>query len=285
MSVAVLTNSSPFAGLSNRGLRRLSDLVREYSGICIGDDKHQLVVNRLRRRVKELELESFDAYGDYVRSDASGRELEVLVDLMSTNHTAFFREREHFTVLFNQLAPKLRASLPAGVPLRVWSAAASSGEEPYTLALLAAEERRREPTRRWQLQASDISRRMLEVAARGIYALPSETVVSSDLLHRYFERGVGPQEGRCRLRREIRDSVRFQRINLLEPQYPILDRQHVIFCRNVMIYFDVPTRRVVVDRLLSHLAPGGFLIVGYSESLGGLVPGLVSISHGVYTRL
>lgn len=285
MSVAVQSSLSPYSGLSDRGLRRLSELVREYSGICIGEDKHQLVANRLRRRVRELRLESFDAYGDYVRSDASGRELEMLVDLMSTNHTAFFREREHFNVLFQQLAPKLRASLPAGAPLRVWSAAASSGEEPYTLALLAAEEQRHDPTRRWQIQASDISRRMLEVAARGVYALPSETVVSPDLLRRYFERGVGPQEGRCRLRREVRTTVRFQRINLLEPVYPILDRQHVIFCRNVMIYFDVPTRRVVVDRLLSHLAPGGFLIVGYSESLGGLVPGLVSVSHGVYTRV
>ena len=122
------------AGLyvSDRGLRALADLVHDYSGICIGPDKHQLMANRLRRRVQDVGLLSLDDYGDFVRADATGEEIETLVDLMTTNHTAFFRESEHFTVLMQELAPTLRAAMPTGYPVRVWSAAASSGEEPYT---------------------------------------------------------------------------------------------------------------------------------------------------------
>ncbi|MEI6458044.1 MAG: CheR family methyltransferase [Pseudomonadota bacterium] len=274
------------AGLyvSDRGLRALAELVHDYSGICIGPDKHQLMANRLRRRVQDVGLLSLDDYGDFVRADATGEEIETLVDLMTTNHTAFFRESEHFTVLMQELAPTLRAAMPTGYPVRVWSAAASSGEEPYTLAMLTAEDQRRDPLHRWVLQASDISRRMLDVAVRGVYSMDSVAVVPPDLLPRYFERGVGAQDGRCRLRREVRAAVSYQRINLLDAHYPIREPQHVIFCRNVMIYFDVDTRRAVVERLLEYLVPGGYLVVGYSESLTGLVPRLSSVSHGVYTR-
>ena len=279
-----VSENLPLPRVSDRGLRLLSELVLEYSGISVGADKHQLVANRLRRRVRELHLNSVDAYGDYVRADATGAELETLVDLITTNHTAFFREPEHFSVFFDRLIPTLRADMPSGYPVRVWSAAAASGEEPYTLALLAAEAQRQDPLMRVNIQASDISRRMLDVAARGVYSMESISVIPKEMLHRYFERGVAAQDGNCRLRREVRASVNFQRINLLDTHYPVSDLQHVIFCRNVMIYFEVETRRKVVERLLSHLAPGGYLIVGYSESISGLLPGLNSVSHGIYRR-
>ena len=270
--------------LSDRGLRLIAELVRGHSGICVGPDKHQLVENRLRRRVRELKLNTLETYADYVAADRSGSELETLVDLISTNHTAFFREVEHVHVLFDRLAPALRRREVAGTPLRVWSAGASSGEEPYTLAMRAAEETRQNPLSRWTLTASDISHRMLAVAKLGVYSMSAVESVPTELLQRYFERGVGAQEGRCRVRRELRDTVTFRRINLLDAQYPLAEQQHVIFCRNVLIYFDLPTRRLVVKRLLEYLVPGGYLVVGYSESLSGLVDGLRSFSHGVYTR-
>lgn len=271
--------------LSDRGLRSIAELVRGYCGISVGADKHQLVENRLRRRVRELKFDSLEAYADYVAADPTGAEIETLVDLLSTNHTAFFREVEHVHVLFDRLGPALRRREVAGASLRVWSAGASSGEEPFTLAMMAAEDTRLNPLSRWSFTASDISHRMLAVAKRGVYSLSAVDAVPLDLLHYYFERGVGAQDGNCRLRRELRDTVVFRRINLLDEQYPFAERQHVIFCRNVLIYFDLPTRKLVVERLMNYLAPGGFLVVGYSESLSGLVSGLRSFSHGVYTRV
>jgi chemotaxis protein methyltransferase CheR len=282
--VSVSPNVRVLPRLTDQGLRSLAQMVRAYSGICVGPDKHQLVENRLRRRVRELTLESIEAYAEYVRLDRSGSELENLIDLISTNHTAFFREAEHTAVLFERLAPTLRARECAGTPLRLWSAAAASGEEPYTIALMAAEERRVNPSWQWTITASDISRRMLDQARRANYPLSSVSVVPKELLRRYFERGVGTQEGRCRIKRELRDSVSFKRINLLDPSYPLREPQHVIFCRNVLIYFDEITRRTVAQRLLEHLVPGGYLVVGYSESLSGTLPGLRSVFHGVYTR-
>jgi chemotaxis protein methyltransferase CheR len=270
--------------VSESGFRLLTSIVRQYSGICVGDDKRQLLINRLRRRVVELNLSSIDDYGQYVSADTSGVEIETLVDLMTTNHTGFFREAEHFSVVFDALVPKMRSMMSAEEPFRLWSSASASGEEPYTLAMFAAEATRRQPGLKFSILASDISRRMIEVARRGLYSMQSVEVVPKNFLHRYFERGVGPQEGRCRLRHAVRESVLFQRINLLDREYPVGHRQHVIFCRNVMIYFDVDTRRAVVERLLSNLHPSGYLVVGCSESLLGLIPGLQSVHHGIYTR-
>mgnify|MGYP003347448987 CR=1 FL=1 len=271
--------------LSDRGLRELAGLVRAYSGITLGPDKHQLVANRLRRRVRELKLESFEHYGEYVRADGSGSELETLVDLMSTNHTAFFRESLHFAALVSEVLPRLRAARGMNRdPLRVWSAACATGEEAYTLAMLLAEDSAAEPGRVFELLGSDISRRALALAERGVYPMERAGVVPEDLLKRYFERGVGAQAGRCRVKRILRDAVRFQRINLLDDSYPLSRPQDVIFCRNVLIYFDVETRRRVLARLAASLTPEGVLVVGVSESVGGLLPELVRISHGVYAR-
>jgi chemotaxis protein methyltransferase CheR len=270
--------------ITDRGLATLSALVRDYSGICIGVDKHQLVENRLSRRVRELGLASLEAYAQLVRADRSHAELETLVDLITTNHTAFFREPDHFNFLFDRLVPEIRSTFAPGLPLRIWSAASSSGEEPYTLAMLASEDAEAHSGHRYAITASDISRRMLAVADRGIYTLSGLSAVPKSLLHRYFERGVGPQEGRCRVRRSLREMVAFRRINLLDGPYPLDQPQHVIFCRNVLIYFDTRTRRAVAQQLLDSLAPGGYLVVGYSESLSGLLPGIQACSHGVYRR-
>jgi chemotaxis methyl-accepting protein methylase len=270
--------------LTDRGLQILSALVRDYSGICIGSDKHQLVENRLARRVRELGLSSLEAYAQRVRESRDGSELETLVDLITTNHTSFFREPDHFSLLFDRIGPELRVNLEPGEPLRLWSAASSSGEEPYTLAMLSAEDAKANSCHRYAITASDISRRMLSAADRGIYEMTSLSSVPKPLVHRYFERGTGPQLGRCRVLRALRESVAFRRINLLDGYYPLNERQHVIFCRNVLIYFDTATRRAVVQHLLDTLVPGGFLVVGYSESLSGLFPELRAYSHGVYRR-
>jgi chemotaxis protein methyltransferase CheR len=209
-----------------------------------------------------------------------------LVDLISTNHTKFFREPDHFSFLVSRVLPALIPRLVSlGSPLRLWSAAASSGEEPYTMAIVIAEYLRAYPPLEWQITASDISRRMLEHAQQGIYRMDAVQTVPPELLKRYFQKGIGVRAGTCRIKPELRHRLRFERINLFQPTYPVARKQHVIFCRNVMIYFDAPSRAIAVQRLTQHLSPGGYLVVGHSESLLGTRHGLQPIQQGIYQRL
>ena len=212
-------------------------------------------------------------------------EIEQLVDLISTNHTRFFREPEHFNFLTGRILPDLVSRLAAeGSPLRIWCAAASSGEEPYTLAIVLSEYFREHPSVEWQIEASDISHRMLEHAEQGIYPLDSRHALAPELLRRYFQRGVNVRAGKCRVKAELRQRVRFQRINLFQAEYPVPREQHVIFCRNVMIYFDPPSRATLVQKLTRQLAPGGFLFIGHSESLMGIRHELESVRQSVFRK-
>ncbi|MFM7067775.1 MAG: CheR family methyltransferase [Gammaproteobacteria bacterium] len=272
-------------GLSPRAFRGLATRIHAYCGISLSPEKHTLVANRLRRRVQALGLASFDDYCELLATAADESELEILIDLVTTNHTVFLRETEHFRFLADRILPLLGRELArAGAALRLWSAASSSGEEPYTMAMVAAEARRRAPELRWRILGSDISRSMLAAAERGIYRLDGLQALPADWLQRYFLKGVRSQDGYARVVPELRQDVRFARINLLERAYPLGELQHVIFCRNVMIYFDAPTRAAVVGRLVQHLQPGGYLFVGYSESLAGLDHGLEAVGHGIYRR-
>jgi chemotaxis protein methyltransferase CheR len=273
------------AAFSAKAYRTIVNLVYEHSRIKLGDDKETLLTNRLGKRLRILGLSSYDDYCEILRSPDAGGELEHLVDLISTNHTRFFREPDHFTFLTQRILPALLPHLiEAGTPLRVWSAASSSGEEPYTLAIVLSEYLRAYPSVTWQIEASDISSRMLHHASRGIYRLDAVDPVPRELLERYFQKGVGEQEGNCRVRDEIRRKVRYERVNLFQQDYPVSSQQHVIFCRNVMIYFDLPSRELAVRKLTQHLAPGGCLIVGHSESLMGIRHGLQPLKQGVYQK-
>jgi chemotaxis protein methyltransferase CheR len=244
-----------------------------------------MLATRLRRRLRALQLDSFDAYCDILMSPQGPEEIEHLVDLISTNHTGFFREPDHFTFLTDRILPGLVPQLSAsGTPLRVWSAAASSGEEPYTLAIVLAEFFRALPGVSWQIEASDISRRMLEQAEQGIYRLDARHTLAPERLRRYFQRGVGIRAGTCRVKAELRERVRCQRINLFQPEYPVPRDQHVIFCRNVMIYFDPPSRGILVNKLARHLSPGGYLVIGHSESLMGLRHELEPVRQSIFRK-
>ncbi|MBX3734926.1 MAG: protein-glutamate O-methyltransferase CheR [Verrucomicrobiae bacterium] len=274
------------ATLSAGAYRTLVALVYQHSRIRLGPDKQPLLANRLRSRLRALGMDSFDEYCAFVESAGGGDEIGQLVDLISTNHTRFFREPEHFTYLAQRILPEWIPRLAAEkAPLRVWSAAAASGEEAYTLALVLAEYfRLNPPAADWRVEASDISRRMLTAAELGIYRMNAEPPVTGEILKRYFQKGVGVRVGSCRIRPELKQHVRFQRINLFQPDYPVQRPQHVIFCRNVMIYFDPPSRGILVQKLTRQLASGGYLFVGHSESLMGLHHELESIRQGVYRK-
>lgn len=274
------------ATLSPQAGRLLTDLVYHHSRIRVGPDKQPMLANRLRRRLRALGFDSFDAYCDLLLSPQGPDEIEHLVDLISTNHTGFFREPDHFTFLTSRILPELVPQLAAtSAPLRIWSAAASSGEEPYTLAMVLAEYFRVSPVSvPWRIEASDISRRMLDQAQQGIYRLDARHTLAPELLRRYFQRGVGVRAGTCRVKAELRERVRFQRINLFQAEYPVPHDQHMILCRNVMIYFDPPSRGVLVHKLARHLAPGGYLVIGHSESLLGLRHELESVRQSIFRK-
>jgi len=276
---------SPDLALSPRDFDFLSKLVYDRSRICLGPEKQPLVAGRLARHLRSLGCTGFADYCARLATPAGADEIEVVIDLITTNHTHFFREREHFECLSRQLLPTLAArASSAGRPLRIWSAAAASGEEPYSLAIALAEFARSQPLPDWRVYASDISRRMVDRCRLGIYEAAKVELPSADLLPRYFRRGFGPREGYYRIKPEVRRSVTVEAANLFQKTYPVPANLDVVFCRNVMIYFDAASRTQLVSRLFEQLAPGGYLVIGHAESLLGLQHRFRQIRPSVFIR-
>jgi len=273
------------APLTPEAYEFLANLIHERSRIRLGPDKHALMAGRLGQRLRSLGIADYDAYCRLLQSPDGEAEIDSLIDLISTNHTEFFREPAHFEILSRHLLPAAAARLALTPrPFRVWSAAASSGEEVYSLAIVLAEFTRLRPAFQWQIDASDISTQMLDRCRRGIYPAGRVNLPSADLLPRYFQRGFAEREGLYRAKADLRDRITVQRINLFQPTYNIQRGQDVIFCRNVMIYFDVESREWLVNRLTDYLAPGGYLFVGHSESLIGIRHRLRAVWPSVYMR-
>lgn len=263
----------------------LAALVYDRSRIRLGPDKQSLVAGRLGRRIQTLGCSSFEDYCRLLASPEGSEEIGDLIDLISTNHTQFFREAAHFDILGQRVLPELaRTAIAAGRDVRVWSAAAASGEEAYSLAIALAEFARSRPGFAWTVHASDISRRMLDRCRMGIYESEKVVLPAHDLLPRYFQRGHGEREGFYRVKPDLRRLVSVEHVNLFQNSYPLPRGLDVIFCRNVMIYFDVDSRRELVERLYEQLAPGGHLFVGHSESLLGLRHRFKTAWPGVYVR-
>lgn len=261
-------------------------LVYERSRINLGSDKTELVSSRVAKRLRALRLTSFGDYCEYLRSPAGEDEMTDLLDVISTNVTDFFREAEHMRYLAESVLPEWSATQKSAgnEPFRLWSAACSSGEEPYTLAIVMAEFFRNQSPREWRILASDISTRILGKAEQGIYRQERVKLPQSEWLARYFQRGTGDFTGCCRVKPVLRERVTFRHQNLMEWPYPWSDRFHVVFCRNVMIYFDRPTQEQLIARLKEQLVPGGYLFVGHSESLVGIEHGMKCMRPSIYRR-
>jgi chemotaxis protein methyltransferase CheR len=271
--------------ISAEAYKFIADLVYAHSRIRLGTDKQALVTGRLGKRLRALQLDSFEDYCEFLQSKNGAEELGPLVDLISTNHTHFFREIQHLDFLRDHILAEWIAKLIKGrETFRFWSAACSSGEEPYTVAIVLAEYARKHGTYNWQIEASDISSRILERAQQGIYSEDRVKLPEPDWASRYFQKGSGAQAGLYRVKDSLRQAVKFHRLNLLQANYPVARDQHVIFCRNVMIYFDTATQQELVTKLLGQLAPGGYLIVGHSESLLGVKHALKTIKPGIYQK-
>lgn len=258
-------------------------LVYDQSRINLGNDKLDLVTARLNKRLRETKLGSIQEYIDFLNANES--ELENLLDIISTNHTFFFREIQHFEFMQTTALPQLHeyALKNHDTSFRLWCAASSSGDEPYSLGI-QMNEYFKNKNFNWEMQATDISNRVLARAKSGIFPEERLKEVRDDLLRIYFQKGFGTQEGFFRVKEILRDKINFFRLNLIDPKFPFQKPFHVIFCRNVMIYFDRPTQEVLVNRLASLLVPGGYLMIGHSESLTGVNHPLKSVKPAVYQK-
>ena len=271
--------------LEDRDFDFLCRLIYEQSRIRLGPDKRTLVTGRLAKRLRQLQLADYHEYCQMLRSPAGEEELHILIDRISTNHTHFFREMKHFDFLREKVLPQWRARSGAKTGVfHIWSAASSSGEEPYSLAIYLAEYLAPANTNAWQIEASDISTRVLKTAEEGIYEEGKLAEITPELLHRFFQRGVGNWQAHCRIKRELRERINFHHLNLLDASYPFSTPFEVIFCRNVMIYFDRPTQETLIRQLTDHLVPGGYLMVGHSESLSGIKHSLRLIQPAIYLK-
>jgi len=264
--------------LDDAAFARLRQLVGERTGIQLGEHKRQLCQTRLMRRLRALELDSFAAYLA-VLDDAGSDEHGELVNAITTNVTAFFREPHHFELLARRVVPELARR---DGRVRLWSAGCSSGEEPWTIAMVA-DEAGLAPPRDIRILATDIDTDVVARAGAAIYPDERMAQVSDARRRRYFERGVGARSGHWRIAAALRDRVAFRSLNLFDP-WPMRGAFDVIFCRNVIIYFDAPSKARLVRRFADLLAPGGYLFLGHSESLIHDVPGLEPCGQTVYRK-
>jgi len=263
--------------LTDRDLKTLARLVYDRAGITLHDGKRALVTARLQKRVRAGGYETFTAYVKFVEQDPSGDELVALLDAISTNHTSFFREPQHFELLTSRIAPEVG---PQGID--IWSAACSSGEEPYTIAMTMADALGARVSG-VRILASDLSTKVLAAARIGVYRMDRVEGLPREVLRRHFEKGLGAQAGLARVQSRLASLVKFDRLNLLDVG-DLGRRFEVIFCRNVMIYFDRAVQQRVVSMLERHLKPGGWLFISHSESLNGITHGLQWVAPAVYRR-
>ena len=249
--------------LTDKEFELFKDLIYQQVGITLDTPKKTLLVSRLGKRLRDLKLASYQAYYDCVSGKGGEEELMKLLDLVSTNKTDFYREPVHFDFLRDQVLSEVQSVKT----LRIWSSASSSGEEPYTIAMTLFDAI--PDISRWDIKilASDISTRVLAKASSGIYEDERVSQLPQDLVQRHFLRGKGPQAGKLQVRPQTRGLVAFRRINLMDPTFPIRSPLDVIFCRNVMIYFDRPTQAKLMEKFFRYLRPGGYLFIGHSESL------------------
>ena len=259
----------------------IRSLVYEHSRINLGPEKRELVASRLGKRLRATKAPTLGDYCELLKEPRAEEELAHLIDAISTNHTFFFRECSHFDFLRKVAVPELTATLAPGVPFRIWSAACSTGEEPYSIAMTMADETIRCG---WQITATDISHRVLREARLGVYREEMVQRLPPELVRQHFQRGFGPQEGKYRVKARLRERVTFHQLNLLDREPPFADSFHVIFCRNVMIYFDRATQEELIARLVRRLVPGGYLCVGHAESLSVIKHSLRSRGPAIYQR-
>lgn len=281
-----MTFYSP-AKMKDKEFRQFSSFIYERVGIQLPPTKKTMLEARLQKRLKALDIHSFDAYSKFVFSEEGQHtELVRLIDVVTTNKTDFFREPGHFEHLTHKALPAIIKNRGARFtePVRIWSAGCSSGEEPYTLAMVLSEFASKNHGFRFSILASDISTRILETAKTAIY--PEERVdgIALDIKKKYLLRSKQRNLTLVRVCAELRSRVVFRRINFMDSNFGISEKMDIIFCRNVVIYFDKQTQQTLMRKFYQQLRPGGYLFLGHSETLNGINDDFISVGSTVYQK-
>jgi len=272
--------------ISSRDYARLCDLIYRQAGIHLGGGKQTMLEARIKRRLKALDLTSYSDYCDYLFGHQGLKEeITHLIDVVTTNKTDFFREPRHFSFLVDKALPELTSQSAGGRPLLVWSAGCSTGEEPYTLAIVLSEYALTHSGFRFRILATDISTTVLAKAEMGVYSNDVVGPVSTPLQRKYFMRGRDPGSKRMRVVPELRRLVEFSRLNFMDSDYGLNEKADAIFCRNVIIYFDRPTQERILQKLCHCLLPGGYMFVGHAEALHDMNLPLAPVAPALYRRL
>lgn len=283
--VSSMNWSSAQITVSSAVFERFQKLIYRETGIWLGGSKTALLCGRFARRLRALGLPTLAEYYSVVSDPEQQQERALMIDAITTNETRFFREPVHFEFLAHSVFPIWHRQAEEGrrpKKIRVWSAGCSSGEEPYSLAMLLAKSFPAIQGWECQVLATDISRRMLATARDAIYGITKSRDIPAEFLHRYMLKGSAEQEGNMKVSREIRQMVDFQWLNLSRKPYPISGTFDAVFCRNVLIYFDAASRYRVVENLLEYLSPDGLFFSGHAESLHGVTSCLQPILPTVY---
>jgi chemotaxis protein methyltransferase CheR len=273
--------------MTDRDFKSLSVFIHSKLGIKMTDVKKGMVESRLRKRLVFHGFRSYSEYCDYLFSkEGSEQELPDFIDVITTNKTDFFREPHHFKFMMDKALPDLKSRTGAGVErkLRVWSCACSRGDEPYTLAMVLTEFGERVGRFDFSILATDISTRILETAVEGIYDMSIIEPIPMDYRKKYLMRSKDPSRERVRIRPELRQKIAFRELNLMDSDFRIRQKMDILFCRNVIIYFDKPTTEKLLVKLCAQIQPGGYLFMGHSELLDcGLLP-LIPVAPTVYQK-
>jgi chemotaxis protein methyltransferase CheR len=271
--------------ISGRDYSRLCKLIYAEAGINLGTEKKTMLEGRIKRRLKALDLHSYSEYCDYLFEHAGLKDEVVhLIDVVTTNKTDFFREPGHFDFLVEKALPELAERI-AGRNFVIWSAGCSTGEEPYTMAIVLSEYALAHPGFRFRILASDISNLVLAKAEMGVYTNDVVAPVSPLLKRKYFMRSREPGSEKIRVVPELRRSIEFRRLNFMDADYGLSEKVDAIFCRNVIIYFDRPTQERILQKLSNHLLPGGYMFVGHAETLHDMDLPLAPVAPALYRRV
>jgi len=269
--------------------QQFQKLIYAETGIWLGSSKTALLCGRLFRRLRTLGITTLKDYYERVSGVDQDEERARMIDAITTNETRFFREPRHFEFMVQRVFPRWRADAenglrPHGKRVRIWSAGCSSGEEPYSVAMSLARHLPAEAGWDVRLLATDISNRVLEKATKGIYPIAKAAEIPKDLLHGFMLRGVAERQGEMKVKVEIQRMVDFRRVNLNQDSDLSEGPFDAIFCRNVLIYFDVASKSRVVENLVRHLTANGLLFVGHAENLSSMCPQLRSLEPTIYTK-
>jgi len=271
----------PLLTISDKDFQQLTSYIKSHYGIKLGPEKRTLITGRLGSTLAQKGMDSFAAYYEYLMKDDSGQAVFELLNKITTNHTYFMREPEHFRFYQTHVLPWIR-STAVNKDVRVWSAGCSKGQEPYTLAMIMQDYFGTDSSS-WNMKilATDISAQALETAHDGIYAVEEVALLPDRWRKTHFKK-MG--QDKYQVQQALKNEIILRSFNLMNEKFPFKKQFHTIFCRNVMIYFDAPTKKKLVKRFNEHLMPGGYLFIGHSESLGRDNEGLHYVQPAVYRK-